>query len=60
MEYLNPRGTPFFLRHQPRNFDYVTLVSRRKEHFRKTWVLDSLQKEVFNEVSSAPKFSAQM
>ena len=39
------------MRRQPRNFENMTLVARRREHFRKFWrhfrLLNSLQKEVF-------------
>jgi len=41
----------FCLRRQARNFENMTLVVRRKQHFREFlamfWLLNSLQKEVF-------------
>ena len=45
------RSVVFFLRCQPRNFENMTLVARRRERFRGFWryflLLNSLQKEVF-------------
>jgi len=33
------RSAVFFLRRQPRNFESMTLVARRREHFRGFWAI---------------------